>query len=224
MQFVHRLSIPGRSLALAGLMLLTVAAVPLASSAHFWGGSWAYNGGVLLPLSYQNNAGAYPSYSNAINTAANNWYATPTASDLYSVAGSANVTLNTFSDATQGYWGVTAIYAWYTPCQFWFCFPILLQTTAGAYPNVTSLGQGWSNYTFSTISFNRATMDGLSDFMKLKVATHELGHAQGLGHAYNPNCTSIMQQGVLTINTPQAHDHYDFDLLYPGFWKVAYAC
>jgi hypothetical protein len=67
-------------------------------------------------------------------------------------------------------------------------------------------------------------MDGLSDWMKLKVATHELGHAQGLGHAYSPNCTSIMQQGFLAWNTPQPHDYYDFDQLYPGSWFYGWAC
>ena len=49
-------------------------------------------------------------------------------------------------------------------------------------------------------------------------------HAQGLGHAYSPNCTSIMQQGFLSFNTPQPHDSYDFDQLYPGYWTAPYAC
>src|SRR5579859_7842820 len=72
----------GRSLVLAGLMVLAVAAVPLAASAHFLGGSWWYGGG-LLPLPYQNNTGGYPSYTTAVDQAASNWYFTPTPSDLY---------------------------------------------------------------------------------------------------------------------------------------------
>src|SRR5215469_17497604 len=164
MRLAHRFSLPGRSLALAGLMLLGVAAVPLSSSAHFIGGSWAYSGG-LLPLSYQNNAGGYPSYANAINTAASDWYFTPTPSDLYSVGGAANITLNTFSDANQGYWGVTQIWASHQHCIWFFgniCWWSNDEINYGDYPNVTGLGAGWGNYQSSTISLNRAQMDGLS--------------------------------------------------------------
>ena len=48
--------------------------------------------------------------------------------------------------------------------------------------------------------------------------------AQGLGHAVSPSCTSIMQQGFLSINKPQPHDFYDFDQLYPGSWSYGWAC
>jgi hypothetical protein len=213
----------GRSLVLAGLMALVVAAAPLAAGAHFLGGSWWYGGG-LLPLSYQNNTGGFPSYTNAVNQAATNWYFTPTPSDLYSVGGAANLTLSTFSDSGAGYWAVTQIWANHTTCFAWFCFTFNNEIPYGAYNSPTGLGSGWSNYTSSSIAFNRYTMDGLSDWMKLKVATHEMGHAQGLGHAYSPNCTSIMQQGFLAWNTPQPHDFYDFDQLYPGSWFYGWAC
>ena len=93
----------GRSLVLAGLMALVVAAAPLAAGAHFLGGSWWYGGG-LLPLSYQNNTGGFPAYTNAVNQAATNWYFTPTPSDLYSVGGAGNVTLNTFSTDIRNAW------------------------------------------------------------------------------------------------------------------------
>ena len=213
----------GRSLVLAGLMVLAVAVAPLAASAHFLGGSWWYGGG-LLPLSYQNNTGGFPDYTTAVSQAASDWYFTPTPSDLYSVGGAANVTLSTFSDSSAGYWGVTQIWANHTTCFLWFCWTSNDQIPYGAYNSPTGLGSGWSNYTSSSIAFNRWTMDGLSAFMKLKVATHELGHAQGLGHAVSPTCTSIMQQGFLAWNTPQPHDYYDFDQLYPGSWSYGWAC
>jgi hypothetical protein len=224
MHYANAFVVRGRGLALAGLMLLAVAAAPIAASAHFLGGSWSYSGGVLLPLSYQNNTGGFAAYTNAVNSAATNWYATPTSSDLYSVGGSANVTLNTFSDSSVSYWGVTQIWANHTTCFVWFCWTSNSEIPYGANTSPTSLGSGWSKYTSSAIAFNRFTMDSLSDFMKLKVATHELGHAQGLGHAVSPNCTSIMQQGFLSINKPQPHDYYDFDALYPGFWSYGYTC
>ena len=213
----------GRSLVLAGLMALVVAAAPLAASAHFLGGSWWYGGG-LLPLSYQNNTGGFPAYTNAVDQAATNWYFTPTPSDLYSVGGAANVSLSTFSSSGAGYWAVTQIWANQTTCVWFICWTNNNEIPYGAYNTPTSLGSNWSNYTSSAIAFNRYTMDGLSDWMKLKVATHELGHAQGLGHAYSPNCTSIMQQGFLAWNTPQPHDFYDFDQLYPGSWFYGWAC
>jgi hypothetical protein len=225
MQLRDTFALRGRSLVFAGLMVLATAVAPIAASAHFLGGSWSYGGGVLLPLSYVNNTGGFPSYTSAVSTAAYNWYATPTPSDLYSVGSGGNINLSTFSDSGQSYWGVTQIWANDTTCFWFFCWTNNQEIPYGTYANPTSLGSGWSNYTSSAISFNRYTMDGLSDFMKIKVATHELGHAQGLGHpVVSPYCTAIMQQGFLSFNTPQPHDKYDFDLLYPGFWSFGYAC
>lgn len=225
MHLGNLLAVRGRSLVLAGLMVLTTAAAPLAASAHFLGGSWSYSGSFLLPLSYVNNTGGYPSYTSAVSTAASDWFATPTPSDLYSVGSGGNITLSTFSDSGQGYWGITQIWANNQTCIWFICWTNNQEIPYGTYANPTGLGSGWSNYTSSAISFNRYTMDGLSDFMKIKVATHELGHAQGLGHpVVSPYCTAIMQQGYLAFNTPQPHDSYDFDLLYPGSWSYGYAC
>ena len=206
-------------------MLLATATAPIAASAHYLGGQWSYGGGVLLPLSYVNDTSGYPSYTTAVSNAASAWYATPTPSDLYSVASGGNITLSTFSDSSQSYWGVTQIWAYDQTCFLWICWNNYSEIPYGTYASPTSLGSGWSNYVYSAISFNRYTMDGLSDFMKQKVATHELGHAQGLGHpVVSPFCTAIMQQGFLAFNTPQPHDKYDFDLLYPGSWSYGYAC
>jgi hypothetical protein len=215
----------GRTLVLAGLMLMATAAAPMAASAHFLGGKWSYGGGVLLPLSYVNNTGGYPSYTSAVWTAASNWYATPTPSDLYSVSSGGNITLNTFSDSSASYWGVTQIWASHQTCVWFICWTSNDEIPYGTHANPTGLGSGWGSYTSSVIAFNRYQMDSLSAFMKVKVATHELGHAQGLGHPdVSPFCTAIMQQGFLSFNTPQAHDKYDFDALYPGYWVSSYAC
>lgn len=225
MRFPHPFALRGRSLVLAGLMVLATAAAPLAASAHFLGGKWSYGGGVLLPLSYVNNTSGFPAYTTAVSQAASNWYATPTPSDLYSVSSGGNITLSTFSDSSVSYWGVTQIWANNTTCFLFICWTSNSEIPYNTYANPTSLPSGWSNYTSSAISFNRYTMDSLTSAMKLKVATHELGHAQGLGHPdVSPFCTAIMQQGFLSFSTPQAHDKYDFDALYPGYWTSAWAC
>jgi len=225
MRFPSPFALRGRSLALAGLMVLATAAAPLAASAHFLGGKWSYGGGVLLPLSYVNNTSGFSAYTTAVSQAASNWYATPTPSDLYSVGSSGNITLSTFSDSGVSYWGVTQIWANQQTCFLFICWTSNSEIPYNTYANPTNLPSGWSNYTSSAISFNRYTMDGLTAFMKLKVATHELGHAQGLGHPdVSPYCTAIMQQGYLSFNTPQAHDKYDFDALYPGYWTSPWAC
>jgi len=206
-------------------MVLAMAAAPLAASAHYLGGKWSYGGGTLLPLSYVNNTSGFSAYTSAVSTAASNWYATPTPSDLYSVSSGGNITLSTFSDSSVSYWGVTQIWANHQTCVLFICWSTNSEIPYNTYANPTSLPSGWSNYTSSTISFNRYTMDSLTSFMKIKVATHELGHAQGLGHPdVSPFCTAIMQQGVLSFNTPQAHDKYDFDALYPGTWTSPWAC
>jgi len=226
MSFVSGFRVSKRSMGLVGLLLVLATVVtPLAASAHYLGGSWYYNKTFLLPISYSNQAGGFPAYSSAITQGASNWYATATPSDLYSTTGSANVIANTISDSSQTYWGITHLYANQQICFFFGCFNFNSEIPYGAYTSPTSLGSGWSNYTSGSITLNRWTLDVESDFTRTKVATHELGHVQGLGHAYTPNCTSIMQQGYLSFNTPRPHDVYDFDLLYSGYWSLpAYAC
>ena len=205
---------------MAGLMVLAVAVAPLTASAHFIGNKWSYSGTYLLPLSYQNNT-VYSAYSTAVTDAASNWYFTPTPSDLYSTTGAANIYVNTYYDSADSAWGFTRIWASHTTCVWFYCWTSNDEIPYGISSSPYSLGSGWGNYTSSSISFNRYTMDGLSAFMKEKVATHEFGHAQGLHHT---SCTSIMTQGYLSFNTPRQHDYYDFDWLYPGYWSAAYGC
>jgi hypothetical protein len=67
-------------------------------------------------------------------------------------------------------------------------------------------------YTHNYVYLNQYTLDPLGDAMRTKVATHEMGHALGLRHPQdvgirrNGGLTSVMWQGVLPYNTPQAYD------------------
>jgi hypothetical protein len=75
--------------------------------------------------------------------------------------------------------------------------------------------------TAAPIYLNRTTMDPLGDFMRTKVATHEMGHAIGLEHPeqcpgwWMWGTKSVMHQGQLTYNTPQAYDKTMVGRLYP---------
>jgi hypothetical protein len=62
------------------------------------------------------------------------------------------------------------------------------------------------------IKFNRARLDPESDFIKRKVAVHELGHALRLGHSF---AGQVMQQGRTSVNTPQGHDIQDYCRRWP---------
>lgn len=217
-----------RSLGLASVLLLFSAALPMAASAHFFNGSWAYSGGYVLPLSYQNAAGAFPAYSSAIDQAARDWYNTPTPSDLYSVPGStisggtANIYVYTIWDVNSGYDGLTRIQARHQVCTL-LCKFTLTDIPYGDYSAPTPLSSDWSNYISATIALNRywIDLDSQSFTNALPaVATHEFGHAQGLGHAPFSANKSIMTPRDFTIKTPQAHDVCDLNRLYPGPWPL----
>jgi hypothetical protein len=73
-------------------------------------------------------------------------------------------------------------------------------------------------YTRNTITFIRPTVDPLKDFMRTKVATHEFGHAISLRHPRDINLNntrSIMNQGMLSYNTPQPYDVGLVKAVYP---------
>ena len=70
-----------------------------------------------------------------------------------------------------------------------------------------------------SISLNQRTLDRERDFMRTKVSTHELGHALGMDHpaecGISSKTKSVMHQGPLSYNTPQAHDKDILARLYP---------
>jgi hypothetical protein len=233
MNLAKRVLFRARYAPLAGAMLIVSALMPVAAHAHFWGGNWPYSGGSTLSLGYRNDAGAFPAYSAAIDQGARNWFATSTPSALFATDGWGDIQSNTVYDTSSSYWGVAQIFADWTVCGSFGCSSGRVDVNAGDYWDPTPLGPSMSDYTAARVILNRFNLDSQSDFTKVKVATHELGHAQGLGHAmlyvgsgiWVPTCTSVMTQGALPFNTPTAHDTFDLNRLYPSvYYSASWAC
>ncbi len=72
-------------------------------------------------------------------------------------------------------------------------------------------------YTSGEIVYNPYWIfgDSLSDGMKTKVSSHELGHVTGLGHVDSGySSPAVMKQGYLNYKEPKPHDFDDFNAIY----------
>ncbi|MER6391279.1 hypothetical protein ABT236_22780 [Streptomyces sp. NPDC001523] len=88
--------------------------------------------------------------------------------------------------------------------------------------NQKTVPQNPNHPTNIVVRVNQYYMDGLDDFHRTFVLTHEVGHALGLAHP-DQYCgvqdNSIMRQGdgktpSRTINTPQYYDRIELEQLY----------
>ncbi len=76
------------------------------------------------------------------------------------------------------------------------------------------LAYGCSNYrSWSALYLNSYYLDSGSDFTRVGVASHELGHFLGLGHSYY---TAIMGQNDGSFNSPRVDDICGTNVMYPS--------
>lgn len=157
------------------------------ASATVFGGKWPRSGTYLYLYYYY---GGYHRYLGNVYQGGANWTNTPTKVYVQNWPG---VPYALEISAYDTYDSTTDALAWTVNSPCWTC-----------------------TYSSSVIHLNQRTMDPLSDFMRTKVSTHELGHAIGLAHPPSTlTATSIMKQGYLNYNTPQSYDIRDVNNLYP---------
>ncbi len=155
------------------------------AEAHYFGGRFPHTRGTWLYLPY--TAPTQFSYRPNMIQGGTNWYNTPTRLWPYLTT---NYSISRI-DYWQGNYGTS-----------WWGYSV----------NHPCYGSGCT-YTWADNYLNAQLLNAQSSFTRTKVATHEMGHGFGLAHP--PCCfTSIMNQGSLAYNTPQAHDNTDVNALY----------
>lgn len=174
------------------IALCLVLLVITAASAHFLGGKFRHTRGTWLYLEYTQSG----LYATVVDNAARAWHNTPTRPWITKTTNYAISELDFYTQYRADTWWGLAVHH---PCS----------------------GSGCT-YVWADLYLNSRTLAGTylcataADFIRQKVAVHEMGHGLGLAHVASTDATrSIMKQGCLTYNIPQTHDINDVNILYP---------
>jgi len=176
------------------LALLTLFGPVVPASAHtLYSRKSPHSSGEFLYLPSWRSFGTSSWAWNHANNALYNWYNTPTLVYPYRTGDYAESVADWYVTYTSdSAWGWTVLYPG---------------------PNASCTG---CEIAWGEIFLNERTLVLESYSQITKVATHEFGHAFGLGHPRSSvPYRSVMKQGRLSYNTPQTHDINDANRYYP---------
>ncbi len=188
--------------AVVAVVALIGALLPAATQvrAAVFGGSWGAAPGAPLVIAYNDTACADPTYRLIIEDAAAQWNQTDSPAAFVRTDSTDMGTVQLFvctgfDDGPQSdYWGVTTLYD-------------------GAWNECLDC-----RYGHAKVFLNRSELDAEPIEVRLKTATHELGHVLGLAHpTKNDRTPQIMRQGWNGYDTPQTQDVANLNALYPGW-------